>query len=640
MKRPQNRKSGPSAEKALPPDSELLGSLLDNLLDPVYFKDRDAFRKANDELERRIRERIEEYGRQAEKQLEYGQSMLTALMENIPDTNIYFKDTKSRFTHMNKSQAEIMGLNDPSSAIGKTDFDFFDHAQEFFEDEIRIMRTGTSLIGKSEKVMRTDGTYQWYSSTKMPLRDKKGAIIGTFGISRDITRLKEYEDALHKAKDELEERVKERTAELSKAKSDLEQNLEQIKFLNVTGYELAQIVDIKEMYEAIGKTMATRFPFAHISICEKTENGFSCVYATRLLDSPETRTLSETALKPFLQNELSSLLFVENWTSEDHLKLAWPGELREAPCWIALPLQANKKVTLAIVQLFAPSHEETIFLKEQTLLSTLAAYAAACLSNVRYYKGLENNARLDGELKAAHNIQQNLTPHDKPSIPRINLDSVYQPAYEVGGDYLDYFQCGDGSWAVIVADACGKGVPAAMLMTVLRSIARVECRYNFTAKKLLTAVNESICRSINERSFITALCLVITGDGSSMTYARCGHTKLLQYHHAQGSVSEIDGKGLALGIVQDPVKFAAHLEEIEIPLLSGDAFLAYSDGVSESNDPHKRLYGIPRLIRVFKDHGPDTAEHIVAGILTDVNKFTEGRQAYDDLTMVAMKVTE
>jgi PAS domain S-box-containing protein len=602
-------------------------------------KYRDALQKAKDELEERVKERTSELSKQIEERLAYERTFLAVLMDNIPDTNIYFKDTNSRFTHMNKSQAEIMGLSDPAVAIGKTDFDFFDHAQEFFDDEKRIMQTGEMLIGKLEKVIRRDGSFQWYSSTKMPIWDKQGKVIGLFGISRDFTKLKEYEDALQKAKDELEERVKERTAELSEAKFKLEQNLEQLKFLNVTAYELAQIIDINEMFDAIGKAFSARFPFAQISICQKTKNGFSCVFAAGLLDSPECRALSETALKPFLQKELSTQLFTENWSREDHLKLAWPEALREDPCWIALPLQADNKMTLAIVQLFVPSHGETVFRQEQTLLSTLAAHAATCLSNALHYKELEVKARLEGELEAARNIQQSLMPHDRPSIPRISLAGAYQPAYEVGGDYLDYFKCGDGSWAVIVADVCGKGVPAAMLMTVLRSIARVECRSNFTAKKLLTAVNESICRNINERSFITALCLAIKADGSSMTYARAGHAKLLRRDAAQESIVAIESKGLALGIVPDTEEFASHLEEIALPLIAGESFLAYTDGITEANNTQKQFYGLSRLVSMFKNLGGATADHLVKEILDDVQTFTHGKPPHDDITMFAMKVT-
>ncbi len=567
--------------------------------------------------------------------------LLHTLLDNIPDA-IYFKDLKSRFIRVSKYLVDKIGLKDEKEMIGKTDFDFFtmEHARQAFNDEMGVIRSGKPIVGIEEKETWPDRPDTWVSTTKMPFFNRKGEIIGTFGLSRDITVIKHYRDALQKAKDELEERVKERTAELSEAKFKLEQNLEQLKFLNITAYRLTQIFDIEEMFKAIGDAFRARFPFAHISICRKTPKGFSCVYESGVLDTPECRRLSETALKPFIHNDLSEPLFIRNWQRENHLRLHWPQSLTDEPCWIALPLKADNNVTLAIVQLFVPREGETVFHHEQTLLSTLAAHAAVCLSNVIHYKELEAKARLDGELAAARNIQQRLTPSEKPSIPRIDLAGAYVPAYEVGGDYLDYFQCGDGSWAIIVADVCGKGVPAAMLMTILRSVARVESRSNFTAKKLLTAVNESVCRNIDERSFITALCLVIKNDGSSMTYARAGHTKLLKTDITTQKITSIDSKGIALGILPDTAEFEAQLEEVVMPLSKSDCFLAYTDGVTEAENERKQLYGLPRLIDVFQAIGGKTAEAIIEGILNDVKSFSGAKQPSDDITMFVMKVIE
>jgi sigma-B regulation protein RsbU (phosphoserine phosphatase) len=191
---------------------------------------------------------------------------------------------------------------------------------------------------------------------------------------------------------------------------------------------------------------------------------------------------------------------------------------------------------------------------------------------------------------------------------------------------------------VIVADVCGKGVPAALLMTVLRSIARVESRTHFSARDLLCAVNASICLNISERSFITALCLVIKEDGSSMTYARAGHAKLLKMNVDGERIDVIDSKGLALGILPGTTEFSAHLEEVMIPLVKGETYLAYTDGLTEGVDEQKNCYGLSRLIKTMQEHKNGSAKQLVSGILADVNRFTGNRPAFDDLTMFAMKI--
>ena len=143
-------------------------------------------KQANRELERDITDR-----KRSEEALNEERHLLHTLMDNLPDF-IYFKDRESHFTRINKALAKGLGLSDPAQGVGKTDFDFFaaEHAKEFYNDEEKIIRTGQPMVGKEEKLAWPDGQVAWDSTTKMPLRDANGNIIGTFGVSRDITKRK------------------------------------------------------------------------------------------------------------------------------------------------------------------------------------------------------------------------------------------------------------------------------------------------------------------------------------------------------------------------------------------------------------------------------------------------------------------
>lgn len=123
--------------------------------------------------------------------------LLETLMDTIPDS-IYFKDRDSRFTRINRYAAARFGVADPALAIGRTDFDYFtdEHATQAFRDEQEIVRTGIPLVNVEEKETNPDGGIRWVSTTKMPLRDTEGRIVGTFGVSRDITQRKEFEEQL------------------------------------------------------------------------------------------------------------------------------------------------------------------------------------------------------------------------------------------------------------------------------------------------------------------------------------------------------------------------------------------------------------------------------------------------------------
>ena len=146
-------------------------------------------------------------------------TLLRALMKFIPDS-IYFKDTGSRFMMMSGAQAEKFHLADPSEAMGRTDHDFFTgpHADQALADEKKIMRTGRPLVGIEEKETWPDGSETWVSTTKMPLRDAAGRIIGTFGISRDITERKRMQDALALRTRQLEQKNEQIAEELKMAR--------------------------------------------------------------------------------------------------------------------------------------------------------------------------------------------------------------------------------------------------------------------------------------------------------------------------------------------------------------------------------------------------------------------------------------
>lgn len=133
----------------------------------------------------------------AEAALAYEQYLLRSLMDNLPD-NIYYKDEHSRFLRINQAQSHHLHLGDPSEAIGKTDFDFFgeEHARPAYEDEQKIIQTGIPIINLEELEVYPDGSVGWVSTTKMPLRDDQGKIVGTFGVSRDITDRRRIENAL------------------------------------------------------------------------------------------------------------------------------------------------------------------------------------------------------------------------------------------------------------------------------------------------------------------------------------------------------------------------------------------------------------------------------------------------------------
>ena len=156
--------------------------------------------------------------KRSEQALNHERYLLDNLMNNLPDS-IYFKDKQSRFLRVSKAMLRKFGQVDASAVIGKTDHDFFsaEHADQALADERKVMESKRPIIGQQEKETWADGSVTWVTTTKLPLYDAEGNVVGTFGISSDITRQKMAEDAIIKAKEAAEA--------ASKAKSDFLANM-------------------------------------------------------------------------------------------------------------------------------------------------------------------------------------------------------------------------------------------------------------------------------------------------------------------------------------------------------------------------------------------------------------------------------
>lgn len=189
--------------------TEQLAGLYDSLEMRVTERTQ-ALAQANAALQKEVGDR-----RRAEEALQKEQQLLETFMENVPDV-IYFKDKASRFIRANTALVRKFAGRSISDILGKTDFDFFTpvHAQQAFDDEQNVLRTGQPLVRFDEKETWPDGRVTWVASTKMALRDERGRIVGTFGISSDITQRKLAEQALEQRTQELREKHEQIEADL------------------------------------------------------------------------------------------------------------------------------------------------------------------------------------------------------------------------------------------------------------------------------------------------------------------------------------------------------------------------------------------------------------------------------------------
>jgi PAS domain S-box-containing protein len=190
--------------------------------------------KAQEEELRQTIEEMQSVHEELERQkaeLDWEKHLMDTLLNNLPEY-IYFKDKDSKFLKNSLSHARLFGYSDPKEIIGKSDFDFFsdEHARPAFKDEQGIIKTGKSILNLVEKEVKKDGTTTWVSTSKMPLYDKQGNIIGTFGISKDITETKKMEMEINQRNRELqaqEEELKQHLEEMKTIQDDLQRRIKE-----------------------------------------------------------------------------------------------------------------------------------------------------------------------------------------------------------------------------------------------------------------------------------------------------------------------------------------------------------------------------------------------------------------------------
>jgi sigma-B regulation protein RsbU (phosphoserine phosphatase) len=279
---------------------------------------------------------------------------------------------------------------------------------------------------------------------------------------------------------------------------------------------------------------------------------------------------------------------------------------------------------------------------EKIALEALGEELAIGIVNRELYKEAAARALMEQELNVARSIQSSLIPNGRPSIPGCDVASFWQAARQVSGDFYDFLPLRDGKWGIVIADVADKGVPAALFMALSRTILRTVAFNRICPSDVLVRANEIIDRETASDLFVTIFYAVWDADSGTLTYANGGHNPPLLLH-ADGEVSLLKGKGMALGVLPDIT-----IEQQQISLHAGDVLLFYTDGVTEAMNENLDEFGMERLEAAGKMpvlDGVETAvshdaPSILDAITSAITTHTGATAQFDDITLVVMKVLE
>jgi serine phosphatase RsbU (regulator of sigma subunit)/predicted ester cyclase len=252
------------------------------------------------------------------------------------------------------------------------------------------------------------------------------------------------------------------------------------------------------------------------------------------------------------------------------------------------------------------------------------------LVQARLEQEIRERERIEQELQVARSIQQSSLPKEVPTLEGWEINPFYQPAREVGGDFYDFFELDDGRLGIVVGDATGKGVPAALVMSSARSMLRAVAQNSNSPGDVLERVNDSLVRDIPPNMFVTCFYCILDPESATLSYANAGHD-LPYLHRRNGEAEELRARGMPLGLMP-----GMNYEEMEIVLDAGEAALFYSDGLVEAHNPKGEMFGFPRLRALVAEHG----EEISLGniLFEELYSFVgEGWEQEDDITLLTLR---
>jgi phosphoserine phosphatase RsbU/P len=249
--------------------------------------------------------------------------------------------------------------------------------------------------------------------------------------------------------------------------------------------------------------------------------------------------------------------------------------------------------------------------------------------------------RLEEELRIAREIQMSLLPRQAAPMPGLALAALCVPAREVGGDYYDFFVLGPRRLGLLVADVAGKGTSAALYMAELKGLMLSLSQIHESPRQLLIEVNRIIAANLDSRSFITMTYAVVDLERRTLIYARAGHTPLIHRTTAAPAHAELMApSGMVVGLQLDGLehRFAELLEEVTVPLVDGDVFLLYTDGLSEAMNADGDLFSEERLRVLVEEHGDLSADGLRERIVRDVEAHVASADPHDDMTLIVVTV--
>jgi predicted ester cyclase len=254
------------------------------------------------------------------------------------------------------------------------------------------------------------------------------------------------------------------------------------------------------------------------------------------------------------------------------------------------------------------------------------------LRRQRLEQEIRERERVEQELRVARRIQQASLPKEVPALEGWQISPLYRPAREVGGDFYDFHLLSGGRLGLVVGDATGKGVPAALVMSTTCGMLQLaaQASYSPSPGEVLERVNETLLARIPPNMFVTCFYAILDPRSASLRYANAGHD-LPYLRRRNGDAEELRARGMPLGLMP-----GMSYEEKEIVLDAGQRVLFYTDGLVEAHDPEGEMFGFPRLRALVAEHAEEKS--LGDFLMEELYSFTgKSWKQEDDITLLTLE---
>jgi len=266
------------------------------------------------------------------------------------------------------------------------------------------------------------------------------------------------------------------------------------------------------------------------------------------------------------------------------------------------------------------------------IVEGIADQTAIAIENARLYETVIAQERVTQELRLASEIQASFLPESCPMLSGWDIAADWHAAREVGGDFYDFIPLGRDRLGLVIADVSDKGVPAALFMSLSRTLMRASALETRSPAKALQHVNDIIMDDTRSGMFVTVFYGVLNRRTGQLTYASAGHNPPVWWRHSESQVASLTARGVVLGVAEDIT-----LEERQVVIAPGDVVVLYTDGVTEPINDQVEEFGLERLMHTIAEASDRPCNELVRLIHDAVADFVGDQPQFDDYTLIALK---